>query len=108
MEMLHGMNALEALPILEPDDVLGRHMRMEGFLDIGLDLFPRLVREITSGRIVLKLEFCPDDEVHDLVVDTIRPVVVEYFDIICSRISVPDFVEVILGHQSLLIPYQQS
>ena len=67
--------------------ILSRHSRPEGLVHISIDLGPHLGRQIAI-RIVLvhvEREFCPDAQVDDTLIDTVRPVVVDDFDVIYSH-----------------------
>jgi len=78
MKMLQRTNTLQALPILKPHHI---SLPAKRALHIRLDLLPRLWRRAPCRRVVCELEFRPYDEVHDVGVDAVGPVVVEDFDV---------------------------
>ena len=55
---------------------------VEGPPHVIIDQRPSLQREVARRRILLELELGPDEEMHDLVVDAVRPVVDQYLDVV--------------------------
>jgi hypothetical protein len=82
VEVLDGMHALQALPVLEPGKLPGLEPASERPLNIRVDLAARLGRRQARRCVVFELELGPDDEVHNLVVDSIGPVVVQDLDVL--------------------------
>ena len=105
MEMLHGVYRFQRTPILEPDDldgfssssiprngttrekevntyVLWRYPRSKGLINVFINLSPHSRCQIVLLLVVLKLKFCPDNEMDNFLVDTIGPVIVEDRDVI--------------------------
>lgn len=83
MEMLDCMHTFQTFPILEPHDVLDS--RGKCLLNIFFDFLARLCGRNSSRRVIFELEFCPDDEMYNVRVNTIRPVIVKNFDILSSK-----------------------
>ncbi len=75
MKVLDCVHALQALPILEPHIVLhfGRKRLLYKRLNLRLGRCCRLSRD----WIILQVKLGPDDEVDDVRVKAVRPVVVE-------------------------------
>ena len=69
------MHALQALPVLEPDELFD--LGCERLLYIIVNLFARFCRAEASLFVVLELELGPHYEMHDVRVDAIWPVVVQ-------------------------------
>ena len=68
------MYTLQTLPVLEPYELFD--FRGKSFLYVSFDLFLGFFGGEAGDGIVFELEFGPDDEVHDVWVDAVRPVVV--------------------------------
>lgn len=56
----------------------------ERLADVGIDLGPGRVSQIPRRRIILEGKLGPDDEVHDSLVDTVRPVIPQNPDIVAK------------------------
>lgn len=82
VEVLDGMHALQTLPVLEPRVLVGLQPRAERLLHVGINLLERFGRRIARLRVIGELELGPDDEVDDLGVDSVWPVVVEDLDVL--------------------------
>jgi hypothetical protein len=61
MEMLNRMHALQTAPVLEPHDMLRLDFPIEGPLHELVNLPMSFRRQAVRCRIVLEVEFCPDD-----------------------------------------------
>ena len=70
-------NEWEGKPYVLRDDPLAK-----GLIDITINLPPRHVSEIVRCGIVFKIELGPYNKVHNLLVDAVRPVVVEDLDVV--------------------------
>src|SRR5689334_502556 len=57
------------------------HFR-ERIADICVDLGPRRISQVPRGRVFLEGKLGPDDEVHDALVDPIRPVISQHLDVV--------------------------
>lgn len=64
-----------------------RHSRAKYAIDVIIDLTPSFWRQVIRGWIIFKIEFGPNDQMYDFLVDSIRPVVVEYHHIIWHSVS---------------------
>lgn len=82
VEVLDRMHALEAPPVLEPCIVLGLDLASERPPDERVDLLVRFRRRVARLCVVLELKLGPHDQVHNLVVDAVRPVVVQDLDVL--------------------------
>lgn len=85
VKVLDGVHALEALPVLEPHEPVWWESRPERLVHPLVDLPVRFSRRQARLRVVLELEFDPDDEVRDAGLQPVRPVVAEDRDVICHR-----------------------
>lgn len=82
MEVFHGTNRLEATPVLEPDNLIIGHMGSKRLCHEVINLLPRLVDEISRNGVLLEEELGPDNQVDNATVNSVGPVVDEYFDVI--------------------------
>ena len=57
---------------------------------IVINLFPCLGSQVVGDRIILEIEFGPDDKVYNFLVDTIGPVIIKYFDILYPPVLITD------------------
>jgi hypothetical protein len=80
MKVLHGVYALQALPVLEPYQLF--HLGSKRLLHIRLDLLLGLFCTKAGDGIIVELELCPYDEVDDGGIDAVWPVVIEDFDVL--------------------------
>ena len=55
--------------------------RTEDPVHIVIDILPRFRSQVICRWIVLEVELRPNDQVHDLLVDTVRPIIVEDLDV---------------------------
>lgn len=84
VEMLNGMHALQTRPVLEPDDMVRLHFGAERPLHKVFDASLSLRREVVRAWYLFQRELGPYNEVHNLLVDAVGPVVVENLDVICG------------------------
>ena len=68
-----------------------RYPPAERCIYVIVNLSPCLDSQIVGDWIILKLEFGPDNKVYNLLVDTVGPVIVEYFDVLYIRVLIKDF-----------------
>lgn len=47
-----------------------------------INLLARGGSEVVCGRVILDGEFCPDDQMHNVFIKAVRPVVVEDLDVV--------------------------
>lgn len=105
MEVLECVYRFERAPVLKPRNLLSSvcvvtttyrlactymswfHVSTKGPLDIVFDFDAPFPGEIASVRILLKRKLCPDHEVDNPLVDSIRPVVEENLDVIWPMFS---------------------
>lgn len=80
VEVLYRMHALEALPVLEPHHLAD--LGGKGLVHVGLDLPGGRFRRQTRVRVVLELKLGPDDEVHNVWIDAVGPVVVQDLNVL--------------------------
>lgn len=103
------MHAFQALPVLEPDDSISIHgavvintltsRRAKRAGDELLNLPPCLNGRFLRVRLIIHLPFRPDDEMRDILINMIRPVVVE--DLEVRRVA-----EVFFFRRSNILPVQ--
>jgi len=86
--MLDCVHALQARPVLEPDDMLASDSGAEGPLHVVFDTPPSFGRQVICPRDFFEGELGPYDEVNNLLVDAIWPVVVEDLDVVWDHSSV--------------------
>ena len=77
------MNALQTLPVLEPDNVLSvdYHSRVsltECLADKSFNLLLRVLGQPSRRLVLVDQELCPHYKVLDFVLDKVWPVVVQY------------------------------
>lgn len=84
VKVLDSVHALQALPIFEPDDMLGLDLRVECLPHVVLDLPVGFWRRYTGFRVIFEFKFSPDDEMDDLLIYAVRPIIVENFDVLCG------------------------
>lgn len=82
VEMLDGMDALQALPVFEPYHIFGWQLGPKRFLDKFVNLPVRLRGREACCWILIEFKLGPDDKMDYFLVDSVRPVVVEDFDIL--------------------------
>lgn len=84
MEMLHRVDRFERMPVLEPRNSVGIHMRAESLLDPIVDIATAFRKQV-ANVIVHNLEFelRPNHKVHNSLIDAVRPVIEENPDVIC-------------------------
>jgi hypothetical protein len=85
VEVFDGVDGLERLPVPEPDDLLRRHSRTKRGLHVSLDRLSRRCCQIARGGVIGKLEFGPDNQVDDIRIDPVRPVIVQNPNVLCIR-----------------------
>ena len=75
MKVLDSVNTLQALPVLEPNDILRRNVGAKCLVNIMRDLLTSLVCNVASIWIVVDLELGPDDQMYDVRVNAVWPVI---------------------------------
>lgn len=70
--------------------MLGRYPPAERCIHIVVDLSPCIESQIVGDRIILEIEFGPDNKVYDLLVETVGPVIVEYLEVPYIRVLIQD------------------
>ena len=72
-------------------DILSRHPRPKRLIHILVNLGPHLGRQIAIRIVLVHVEgeLCPDAQVDDALVDAVRPVVVDDFDVFCFPTPTP-------------------
>ena len=81
MEMLYGMYAFQALPILEPHHKISSNFTPENIVNERLHSSLRLREQVSRTRVLWQVEFGPDHQVSDSRINTIRPVVVQDLEV---------------------------
>lgn len=81
VEMLDGMYGLDTPPILEPCHISAVHAIAEGVVNVVLNLFPSSIGQVAGLLVLFQLEFGPDYEMYDALVQSIWPVIVENLEI---------------------------
>jgi hypothetical protein len=81
VEVLHGVHALQTAPVLEPHHVLD--LPLKSRLHVLVNLPMRLGRRQARFFVVLELKLGPHNQVHNVWVDAVRPVVVQDLDVVC-------------------------
>ena len=122
MEVLNCMYGFERFPILEPDNlpqneewrmkvntisdqipdrnklkytyILCRHSWPECLLHIVVNLFSSFWCQVINNWVVFQLELGPDYQVDDLLSNTIRPIIVQYLNILCRDSSKSQLVKI--------------
>jgi hypothetical protein len=87
MKVLDSVDALQALPVLEPDDVLARDFAAEGPFNKVFDALSGLRRQVICAGNLLERELGPYDKMNDFLVNAIRPVVVEDLDVVWEPVG---------------------
>lgn len=82
VEVLYCVHTLQAPPVLEPGIVLGLDLAPKRPLDKPIDLLVRFGCRVACFCVVFKLKLSPYHQVHDFVVDTVWPVVIQNLNVL--------------------------
>lgn len=63
-----------------------RNMFAESLSYVVINLFPRFECQVVRDWIVFEIEFSPNNQMNDLFVYAVRPIVIQYLDIVCEEV----------------------